>query len=299
MKKRLLFLPALVVAGAAAAQGTERPIEYRSAFEGFRPFAAAEPRDWRKANEAVGAAGGHAGHQPRQDPGARPAVAEPLAEPLGAAEAARIARANDPAPQAAHHARKAWFQAVAAAELATYMAQAKTSAEASAELARRMAAVGNLPKLAQAREQVFYAETTAQLARARHQAATARERLARLTGLPAEDLPRRLPGRLPDLPQTVDGGTALTQARSEVREAYHAYRTAFDVARHYRDEIVPLRKQISEEVLLRYNGMLTSVFELLADSREQAAAVQASIEALRDFWLAEADLQAALAAGGS
>ena len=117
----------------------------------------------------------------------------------------RIARANDPAPRAAHHARKAWFQAVAAAELATHMSRAKESAEASAELARRMAAVGTLSKLAQAREQVFYAEATAQLARARHHAA-ARERLVRLVGLPAEDLARRLPDRLPELPQAVDGG---------------------------------------------------------------------------------------------
>ena len=62
----------------------------------------------------------------------------------------------------------------------------------------------------------------------------------------------------------------------------------------YRDEIVPLRKRISEEVLLRYNGMLMSVFELLADSREQIAAVSAYIDALRGFWIAESDLQAAL-----
>ncbi len=84
------------------------------------------------------------------------------------------------------------------------------------------------------------------------------------------------------------------EARSEVREAYSAYRTSFDVARHYRDEIVPLRKRISEEMLLRYNGMLASVFELLADSRDQVAAVNAYIESVRDFWLAESDLQMAL-----
>jgi outer membrane protein TolC len=84
------------------------------------------------------------------------------------------------------------------------------------------------------------------------------------------------------------------QARSEVRESYSAYRTTFDLAKHYRDEVVPLRKRISEEVLLRYNGMLMSVFELLADSREQVAAVNAYIETLRDFWLAESDLQMAL-----
>src|SRR5690606_27660179 len=50
------------------------------------------------------------------------------------------------------------------------------------------------------------------------------------------------------------------KARSEAREAYGAYRTAFDLAKHYRDEIVPLRKRISDESVLRYNGMLISVF---------------------------------------
>ena len=47
-------------------------------------------------------------------------------------------------------------------------------------------------------------------------------------------------------------------------------------------------------MLLRYNGMLASVFELLADSREQVAAVNGYIESVRDFWIAESDLQMAL-----
>ncbi|MFC0132978.1 RND transporter [Massilia eurypsychrophila] len=82
-------------------------------------------------------------------------------------------------------------------------------------------------------------------------------------------------------------------ARSEVREAYSAYRTTYDVARHYREEIVPLKQRISAEQLLRYNGMLISVFELLADSRSQVLSVNASIEAQRDFWMAESALQMA------
>jgi outer membrane protein TolC len=86
-------------------------------------------------------------------------------------------------------------------------------------------------------------------------------------------------------------------ARSEVRAAYHGYRTAFDIARHYRDEIVPLRRRISEENLLRYNGMLIGVFDLLADAREQVAAVAGYVEAQRDFWIAETDLQTALSVG--
>jgi outer membrane protein TolC len=83
-------------------------------------------------------------------------------------------------------------------------------------------------------------------------------------------------------------------ASSQVREGYGAYRTAYDLARHYRDEIVPLRKTIAEENMLRYNGMFIGVFELLADTREQIGSVMQAIDAQRDFWLADAALQATL-----
>ncbi len=85
-----------------------------------------------------------------------------------------------------------------------------------------------------------------------------------------------------------------TDARSEARESYIAYRANYDLARHYRDNVIPLRKKISDETLLRYNGMLASTFELLEDSREQAGAVNEYIAALKDFWLAHARLEAAL-----
>jgi outer membrane protein TolC len=80
------------------------------------------------------------------------------------------------------------------------------------------------------------------------------------------------------------------QARSEAREGYGAYRTNFDIARQYRDEIIPARKRVSDEVLLRYNGMLSSVFELLADARAQIASINLAIDAQRDFWMADAEL---------
>ena len=79
-------------------------------------------------------------------------------------------------------------------------------------------------------------------------------------------------------------------ASSHLRQSYSAYRTAYDVARHYRDEIVPLRKTISDENVLRYNGMLIGVFELLADARDQIASVRAAIDAMQQFWLADAGL---------
>ncbi len=83
-------------------------------------------------------------------------------------------------------------------------------------------------------------------------------------------------------------------AGSNLRESYSAYRTAFDVARHHRDELVPLRRLIADENVLRYNGMLISVFELLADARDQIGSVGAAIASEEQFWLADAALQASV-----
>ena len=84
------------------------------------------------------------------------------------------------------------------------------------------------------------------------------------------------------------------RARSEAREAWHGWRTAHDLARHYRDEIVPLHRFIADETQLRYNGMLVSVWDLLGETRNHIAAVNNAIAAQRDFWLADTDLQLAL-----
>jgi len=84
------------------------------------------------------------------------------------------------------------------------------------------------------------------------------------------------------------------QARSEAREADALRRTAWTLARHALDEVMPLRRQISDDMLLRYNGMLASPWELLADLRLHTTAVNAALAAQRDFWLADADLQQVL-----
>jgi len=281
-------------------------------------------------------------------------------------------------------ARQTWVEAVAARQSLTYAEQARRAAEAGAELGRRMAAVGNFSRIEAAREQSFYAEATADVARAQLEAQRTREILIRLLGL-SGDLAVRLtlPDRLPDLPATPDDESVLArrafderldvalaraeldftarslgltrvtstvnaleigaasksttgeetqkgyalelrlpifdfgdarranaeavylaalnrtaiviaEAESHLRESYLAYRTTYDLARHYRDEIVPLRKTISDENLLLYNGMLIGVFELLADARDQVSSVRQAIAAQRDFWLADATLRATL-----
>src|SRR5438445_1440525 len=97
--------------------------------------------------------------------------------------------------------RRAYFRAVAANEMVGLLTDAKSTAEATAQLAKKLGETGSFNKLDQAREQVFYAETTAELATARQEASSARERLARLMGLWDGDLGFQIPDRLPPLPR--------------------------------------------------------------------------------------------------
>ncbi|UWU17131.1 TolC family protein (plasmid) [Rhizobium sullae] len=87
--------------------------------------------------------------------------------------------------------------------------------------------------------------------------------------------------------------------RSQARSAYEAYRANYDIARHYRNAVVPLRTKVEEESLLTYNGMITNTFELLTDTRDKINATLLSVNAKRDFWLAEANLAPAIYGGGA
>lgn len=283
----------------------------------------------------------------------------------------------------AQQTRVAYFNAVGATEQVRYSDQVKESAEASAELARRMVKAGNFNKLEQAREQNFYAEAALDYANSKNTQVSAYEALSRLLGVSADDL--TLEERLPDLPKSIEdlqpfektafeqrldlkaiktesellakqlgltkttrfinvleigparvlegrrssdykngvdiffelplfdwGGARVARAesiymqsvnraaqlainaQSEVREAYSNYRANYDIAKHYRDEIVPLHKKILSENQLRYNGMLVSPFELLADARAQVTSVKSYIESLKQFWLSESALNMTL-----
>src|SRR5205807_6129199 len=87
--------------------------------------------------------------------------------------------------------------------------------------------------------------------------------------------------------------------RSQARDTYRTYRSAYDIASHYQREILPLRKIISDETLLRYNGMLIDVFTLLAEARQRILSTVTAIKAKRDFWIAKTDLQVAIVGGGA
>jgi outer membrane protein TolC len=100
--------------------------------------------------------------------------------------------------------------------------------------------------------------------------------------------------------QAVNRLSALAvDARSQARESYRAYRASYDIAMRYRREVLPLRKIIADESMLRYGAMQVDVFALLAEARQRIAANIAAIEAQRDFWLASSELDAALIGGSA
>jgi outer membrane protein TolC len=284
--------------------------------------------------------------------------------------------------------RHAWVRAVAAEQSFVYAQQVYASAEASAELARRMESVGNFNRLTRARHQAFYADAATQLVTAKQNAVSKREELVRLLGLDEAQAEKfKLPARLPAIPKNPmsteevskeasrnrldvqlakatlnasakaqglvgitsftdielsarrgsvsDSATGTTTSRrgyevgvrlpifdwgtmqrdamnaqtlaaannleatvrsagSSLRENYAAYRSAYDISRHYKDEVLPLRKVLADENILRYNGMIIGVFELLADARDQVATVVSAIAADQQFWIADAALKANL-----
>jgi outer membrane protein TolC len=94
-------------------------------------------------------------------------------------------------------------------------------------------------------------------------------------------------------------GQKGVNAASEAREAYGAYRATYAIAAKYESEVLPLHRTIGAETELQYNAMQVDAFALLEAARARTEAKVASIEAKRNFWLAAAELNAALLGGGS
>lgn len=194
-----------------------------------------------------------------------------------------------------------YLAAVAAQERVTHRQQVAEVASIAAELATRMQKVGNLNVLHQAEERLSAAQTQRALSEARISAGAAREALIRRLQLNGAQADFGLPARLPDAPEvpsalsTTDSILLSVQTtspemiaqQSEVRQALLARNEAHAQVQHHRKELLPLQKQISEEHLLHYNGMIIGIFELLKDAKHQTEAVEGYLRALLVYWQAE------------
>lgn len=80
-------------------------------------------------------------------------------------------------------------------------------------------------------------------------------------------------------------------ARSEVRAARARLLSLRLVAERYRSAVLPLREKVVEQAQLQYNAMQIGLYQLLTAKREQVEAYRSYIEAIRDYWMARAELE--------
>ncbi len=215
--------------------------------------------------------------------------------------------------EVAAQGRKAWLQAVAARQVLKQHRNAQDAAEAGNELGRRMVSVGNWSKLQQTQVQLAQSSAQMNVRRAQYAATQAEAALIRTLGLTGVHTVVALPEQLPDLPaqalspQVLDeraAGIAAQLPRADgmknganARLARQAYLSSHALAVSAREEVLKVREFITEETILHYNGMLKSVWDLLGEVSSQSQAVASAIEAQRDFWIAETDLQWVLQGG--
>ncbi|MDX9974525.1 MAG: TolC family protein [FCB group bacterium] len=80
------------------------------------------------------------------------------------------------------------------------------------------------------------------------------------------------------------------EVRSHVRVALQQLRYERQRAQYYRELMVPLRHRITDQTQLRYNAMFLGIFQLLEAREREINAGERYVEALRDYWVARAEL---------
>jgi len=83
----------------------------------------------------------------------------------------------------------------------------------------------------------------------------------------------------------------VVKARSEARERYNDLLAAHAQAARVQKTIVPLRRKMLAQTQLAYNGMLEGVYDLLESYRESVLSDQMAIDAVKDYWIALAELE--------
>lgn len=111
--------------------------------------------------------------------------------------------------------------------------------------------------------------------------------------LPIFDRRQALIARLEALRRQADRRLAALsiEARSAVRIARVRLLSARKVVEHYRDVLLPTRQAVVDHASLQYNGMQIGLYELLAAKKEQIDARHGYVSAVRDYWVARAELE--------
>jgi len=189
---------------------------------------------------------------------------------------------------------KSYYELVAQREKLSHMEDVLNAVEAASELTDRMYKVGNVNelKLLNQKKDLYKKRLEYKALEAKY--IEAKERFIQRLNFVNRDLTIAVEPRLPELPKdsrrltdkeqrSINLGTinnpVSVQTRSLARISYESYLEKFNKAKSYKEDILPTQKKISEENLLRYNGMLIDVFHLLEDAEKQSKTVIEYIDA--------------------
>lgn len=83
----------------------------------------------------------------------------------------------------------------------------------------------------------------------------------------------------------------IIEKRANIRATLSQMEKARAKALLYRDEILPLRRELTEETQTRYDSMLVGVFDLLLAKQSEIQAGANYIEALKEYWIRRSELE--------
>jgi outer membrane protein TolC len=177
--------------------------------------------------------------------------------------------------------------------------------EAASELSARMYKVGNINELALLKQNSALYKKRIEYKALQGKYLEAKERLIQRMNFDSRDVRVDVDARLPEPPKEQRKLSARelkaiglgdinnpesVKTRSTARLSYESYLEKYQGVKSYKEEILPTQKKISEENLLRYNGMLIDVFHLLEDVETQSKTVMDYIDVNTAFLIQSARL---------
>lgn len=191
-----------------------------------------------------------------------------------------------------------WAQAVADRQAQAIWRTHREAAALTLELAQRSQVAGHLSTFDLARVRLQVLEVAEQWRQAQTQAALSALKLQEAMGLPPSGATWDLPDALPAQAQLSELARLWDRVNERSPRAQQAaaleLKAAYATAQSAVSERMPLARQRLDEALLRYNGMLISVFDLLAVRQELAQAELQALQAKHRLMVLTYELQAQL-----
>ncbi len=206
-----------------------------------------------------------------------------------------------------HAVKTQFYLAQSTQEWAAIQAEVYEINAIATELSTRMRKAGNLNALHLIEEQLKAESALHATVQAHDRAVQEQEHLRQIMGfaakLPALERPTdlrqhpiatnsvrtQLEQRLNELAQTEPAPDLLARL-SQAQQALSRHAMRAQQVEQYQHKILPLRKQLLDEAVLHYNGMIIGIFDLLKEAEHQVQSVQKYLNASADLLRSESEL---------